>query len=216
MRRVSGRPTLPVVRSRSDRCRGGGQARQGTGRAVIVRLALVMALVALVGCTSHSTSELDKLRLRAGLDRCPATQSQGTAKLPHVVLSCLGAGPRVHFSGLVGTPTLINVWGSWCGPCQREVPALQSVYTSAQGKLRVLGVDTEDEHGSALDFAAHVGMRYPSVIDDDGTFLRSFGKKATPMTLFVNAKGAVVHTKLGPFKSNELQQDVQRYLGVVT
>jgi cytochrome c biogenesis protein CcmG/thiol:disulfide interchange protein DsbE len=183
---------------------------------VIARIALALALVALVGCTSKNSSEIDRLRLRAGLDRCPATQRQTTAKLPHVVLSCLGNGPRVNFAGLLGTPTLINVWGSWCLPCQEEVPALQALHVAAADKLRVLGVDTEDEHGSALDFAAHIGMKYPSVVDDNGTFLRSFGKSATPMTLFVDAAGVVVHTKLGPFKDTELTQDVQRYLGVAT
>ena len=182
---------------------------------MIVRVALVLALIALVGCSSHS-SEIDRLRMRAGLDRCPATQAPGAAKLPRLVLSCLGAGPKVQMSGLVGTPTLINVWGSWCAPCQKEVPALQAVHAAAPGRLRVLGVDTEDDQASALDFAAHVGMTYPSVVDDNGTFLRSFGKNATPMTLFVDAGGVVVHTKLGEFKGTELKEDVQRFLGVAT
>ena len=176
---------------------------------------LLLVLVGSAGCSGHSKSELDRLRIRAGLNPCPTTAGQGTAKLPNLVLSCLGDGPRVRLSGLTGTPTLVNVWGSWCGPCQREVPALQSVYDGARGQLRVLGIDTEDSHASALDFAAHVGMKYPSVVDDDGAFIRSLGRNATPMTLFVNASGAVVHTKLGQFKNAaDLKAELHQYLGI--
>src|SRR5947208_15382273 len=191
---------LPVVRARPDGCCRGEPAREGAGCAMTSRLAAGALLLALVGCSSHP-GEIERLRKAAALDRCPATQSGATARLPNLVFDCLGSGPRVHLAGLTGAPSLVNVWGSWCGPCQREVPALESVYAAAQGRLRVLGVDTEDDHASALDFAAHVRMRYPSVVDDEGSFIRAIGRKATPMTLFVDASGAVVHTKYGQFRN---------------
>jgi hypothetical protein len=91
------------------------------------------------------------------------------------------------------------------------------VYAAADGRLRVLGVDTEDDRASALDFATHVGMKYPSVIDDDGSLIRALGRNATPMTLFVDAAGAVVHTKYGQFKNlADIKSQVRRYLGVAT
>jgi cytochrome c biogenesis protein CcmG, thiol:disulfide interchange protein DsbE len=184
---------------------------------LIGRLTLV-ALIVLAGCTSHSHSEIDRLRKAANLDRCPNSgPSEVTARLPDLTLTCLGVGPNVHLHGLIGMPTLVNVWGSWCMPCQREVPALESVYTAANGRLRILGVDTEDDHASALDFAAHVGMRYPSVVDDEGSFIRALGRNATPMTLFVDASGRVAHTRYGQFHSAaEIKADVRRYLGVTT
>jgi thiol-disulfide isomerase/thioredoxin len=176
----------------------------------------VLLLMALVGCSAHH-SEISRLRETAALDPCPATTAQTAARLPDLALTCLGDGPRVHLAGLTGTPMIVNVWATWCGPCQREVPALQSVYAAAQGRLRVLGIDTEDDHPSALDFAAHVGMKYPSVVDDNGAFIRSLGRNRTPMTLFVDAKGAVVHTQLGQFKSlASLKAQVRQYLGVAT
>jgi cytochrome c biogenesis protein CcmG, thiol:disulfide interchange protein DsbE len=181
-----------------------------------VRLVVGVLVVALAGCTSHHSSELDRLRTVAALDACPGSgSSQAKAKLPDLTFDCLGDGPRVHMRDLQGVPTLVNVWGSWCGPCQREVPALQSAYAGAHGQLRVLGVDTEDDPASALDFAAHVGMKYPSVTDDDGAFIRALGRKATPMTLFVNASGDVVHTKYGEFhNATDMKAEIQRYLGV--
>jgi cytochrome c biogenesis protein CcmG/thiol:disulfide interchange protein DsbE len=181
------------------------------------RFVVGIVLLAVAGCSSHhSSGELNRLRATASLDACPDSGTSAVmAKLPDLTLSCLGAGPRVRMRALGGVATLVNVWGSWCQPCQREVPALQSVYAGAQGRLRVLGVDTEDDPLSALDFAAHVGMKYPSVADDNGTFIRALGRNATPMTLFVDASGAVVHTKYGQFRNlADIKAEVQRYLGI--
>jgi thiol-disulfide isomerase/thioredoxin len=184
---------------------------------VTYRLAIGVLLLVLVGCSSHP-GEIDRLRAKANLDKCPdVTESQQTARLPNLVFGCLGDGPPLHLTRLTGMPTLVNVWGSWCVPCQREVPALESVYAAAQGRLRIVGVDTEDDHASALDFAAHVGMKYPSVVDDNGSFIRALGRKATPMTLFLNGAGAVVHTKYGQFHGlDDIKSQVRQYLGITT
>src|SRR5512141_2878583 len=52
-------------------------------------------------------------------------------------------GRPVRLSDLRGKPVLINLWASWCPPCQAEMPALQKVYESyaAQG-LIILAVNT--------------------------------------------------------------------------
>jgi hypothetical protein len=58
-------------------------------------------------------------------------------------------------------------------------------------------------------------MRYPSVTDDEGAFIRGLGRNATPMTLFVDSAGHVVHTRYGQFHSvAEVNADVRRYLGI--
>ena len=106
----------------------------------------------------------------ADLDPCPPSQA-GTVDggLPDVTLPCLGEGPSVHLAGLRGKPLVVNIWGSWCGPCQEETRFLSRVYDDLKPSVRFLGIDDEDDVNSALDFAPHVQppMRYPSVVDDD-------------------------------------------------
>jgi hypothetical protein len=58
-------------------------------------------------------------------------------------------------------------------------------------------------------------MRYPSVVDDEGSFIRALGRNQTPMTLFLSPTGAVMHIKYGQFHGRaEIQTDVHRYLGL--
>ena len=196
---------------------------------MIRTMCLLVLAVAVVGCSPSSNSSLprdfpkppsyDQLVARAALDPCPASTTAHPRKsLPDLTLPCLGHGPAVHLSGLSGTPTVVNIWGSWCGPCQAETRYLSSVYDAAHGKVRFLGVDTEDDPKSALDFAPHVNppMHYPQVVDDSKRLLIGLNQpSAVPTTVFVDATGRVVHITHDPYRSaSSLRTDISHYLGV--
>ncbi len=125
----------------------------------------------------------------------------------------------MHLAGLVGKPLVLNVWGTWCGPCQAETRYLATVYDELKPRVRFLGVDTEEtDYNGALAFAPHVRppMRYPSVIDNDKAVLLGLhGPIGVPSTVFVDASGKVVHRASGPYRSADaLRADIKRYLGV--
>jgi cytochrome c biogenesis protein CcmG, thiol:disulfide interchange protein DsbE len=195
------------------------------------RMATVVFLVAAVAtaCSSSKPSSFtpdfpkppsyDQLITQAALDPCPPSSTTHPPKsLPDVTLPCLGHGPAVHLAGLSGTPTVVNIWGSWCGPCQAETKYLSTVYDGAHGKVRFLGVDTEDDAKSALDFAPHVTppMHYPQVVDKNKSVLIGLNTpSAVPTTVFVDAAGRVVHVEHVAYTSAaSLRADIRRYLGV--
>jgi cytochrome c biogenesis protein CcmG/thiol:disulfide interchange protein DsbE len=171
------------------------------------------------GSTFSPNPKHSELVLRAALDACPSsTGSPTSGGLPDVTLPCLGAGPVVHLASLRGKPTVVNIWGSWCGPCQKESAYLSSTYDTLKSKVRFLGVDTVDDPDSALDFAVHVTprMRYPSVVDSNKQVLLGVGGSlGPPITVFVDARGRIVHKSFGPYLSGaSLRADIARYLGV--
>jgi thiol-disulfide isomerase/thioredoxin len=186
-----------------------------------VRWALALTALALTACTSGTASTP-----RAGsgpspapafFDPCPAAAAEVVGSgLPGVTLQCLGRGPKVKLSALRG-PLVVNVWGSWCEPCQREVPALQAFYVKARGRVGLLGIDYNDTRGSAQDFAGHIGMTYPSVVaeEQDIRGRQPFVFSGLPMTVLVDADGKVVHVERTPFtKLSQLEQLVDQHLGV--
>ena len=190
---------------------------------------LLVGVAFAAGCTSRAASSVtpdfpkppsyDQLVATAALDQCPTSSATHPRKsLPNLTLPCLGRGPAVHLSGLSGTPTVVNIWGSWCGPCQAETRFLSTVYDAAKHKVRFLGVDTEDDPKSALDFAPHVDppMHYPQVVDKDKKLLIALNQpSAVPTTVFVDASGQVVHITHTPYRSaSSLRADIRRYLGV--
>ena len=162
--------------------------------------------------TGPSAAELAGLRADAALAPCPAGLG---GDVPDLVLPCLGGGADVALtSAAPGRPTLVNVWASWCGPCAEEVPLLADVAARAGDRLGLVGVLTQDSPASALTFAAANDMRWPSVVDDEGTVMRAYAT-GQPVTLFVTAAGDVAHVERGvPADVAELEALVAEHLGV--
>jgi cytochrome c biogenesis protein CcmG/thiol:disulfide interchange protein DsbE len=114
---------------------------------------------------------------------------------------------------LSGVPMVLNGWASWCVPCRAELPAFQRLSEAAGGRLRVLGVDTEDTAGAAVDFAAARGVRFASVFDATGRLRTMHRVAGLPFTLFVRADGSVAGVHVGPLEYADLVAEVDRRLG---
>jgi thiol-disulfide isomerase/thioredoxin len=173
-------------------------------------------------------ADLAAAQARARLAACPrpgaAVDSRGdpgapavaasASGLPDVPLPCLAGGPDVVLARLSGVPTVLNGWASWCVPCRAELPAFQRLSAAAGGRLRVLGVDTEDAAGAAVDFAAARGVRFPSVFDATGRLRTLHRVAGLPFTLFVRADGTVAEVHVGPLEYTDLAAEAARQLGV--
>ncbi len=156
-------------------------------------------------------------------DPCPApsellaTPATGAKTLPGVSLECIGAigsTETVALRRLGGVPTVVNLWASWCGPCKQEMPDLQQVYAGAGGKVRVLGINTKDARDGARAAIANTGVTYPSLADPSKRVWTAAGGKFLPTTLFVDAKGHVAFTNVGPMDEKKLRELIATHLGV--
>ena len=131
-----------------------------------------------------------------------------------IQLDCLDGTTGARLGALRG-PMIVNVWGSWCGPCKEEIPIFRSFYEKAKTKVALLGVDVEESSiEDGQKFVANSGITWPNLYDSDARSRAYFGL-GVPVTWFIAADGSVAGKKIGVFKNEiELITLTNKYLGV--
>lgn len=165
-------------------------------------IALLLAAVLAAGCTGGDDRAAPApvpTGVVAPLAACPAPgdPTTSTAGLPDLRLTCLGGGAAVPLRRLTGTPTVVNLWASWCPPCKEELPAFSRLAQDAGSRLRVLGVASRDRGDEAEAYAMDAGLPFPSVQDDAGDLLRALRRPGLPVTVFVRGDGSVAQVYQG-------------------
>lgn len=126
-------------------------------------------------------------------------------------------GNPLDTSQYSGRVLVINVWGSWCGPCRAEAPALAVVSKDAGPDGAVFfGVDVRDNPASAKGFERGYGFPYPSFDDRSGQVLGRFNGlipiTAVPSTVFVDARGRIAARVIGRVDQTTLREEIKALL----
>lgn len=112
-------------------------------------------------------------------------------------------------AALAGEPTVVNLWATWCPPCVREMPVLQQSQVERPGVNFVfLNQGESAERVSAWLQARRLPMRNV-LIDADGQAGAAFKQRALPTTLFFDAQGRLVSTRVGELSSATLTERLQ-------
>ena len=173
-----------------------------------MRRALVVVLLLLLTACSPSSSYV-----KGEVVSCEAITQDATF-VGGVELECLDGTTGAQLGALKG-PMILNVWGSWCGPCKEEIPFFRSFYEKAKDKVSLVGIDVEESSiEDGRKFVASSGITWPNLYDPDGRSREYFGM-GVPVTWFIAADGTVVGKKIGAVKDeNELITLTNKYLGV--
>jgi len=129
-----------------------------------------------------------------------------------VSLPCLDNKSKVIYQAIRG-PVLVNVFGSWCEPCNQEIPHFLDL--QALHKVSIVGIDVEETNMQAgRNFVIKKGMSWPILFDTTSVTRGIFGL-GVPVTWFIDAQGKVVYKQIGLITSTaELKSEVSKYLKI--
>lgn len=125
--------------------------------------------------------------------------------------SLLNEGQTVGVDSYPGQVVVLNVWGSWCGPCREEAPDLQ--FVQGETGAAVLGIDVRDDRQAALDFTRDRGLTYDSIHDPSGRTLANlsgYPRNTIPSTIVLDEQQRVAAVFLTQIRVPELIAVVQR------
>ncbi|MFB7911615.1 TlpA family protein disulfide reductase [Kitasatospora sp. NPDC056076] len=179
--------------------------------------ALTAALTAalLAGCSSGGEGAVFVTEKGTSIGRAAA---DGRRDAPEVTGQTLEGGPAA-LADHRGKVVVVNIWGSWCGPCRTEAPALERLRQHYQGQdVEFLGINTRDQDiANARRFQQEQGLTYPSLFDPAGTQLLRFpagtlDAGSLPTTLVVDRRGRLAARALGGQSYDALESMVEPVL----
>ncbi|MFA7527774.1 MAG: TlpA disulfide reductase family protein [Ottowia sp.] len=130
-----------------------------------------------------------------------------TRTLPQLVVRTLDDRP-VQLTAYAGRPLVVNLWATWCPPCQREMPALARA-EQAHPDVTFLMVNQGEGAPTIQRFLQRMGLRFDHVLLDYGsTVLKEAGAGALPTTLFFDAQGRMVSLHTGEITAARLRDQI--------
>jgi cytochrome c biogenesis protein CcmG/thiol:disulfide interchange protein DsbE len=114
---------------------------------------------------------------------------------------------------LRGHPVVVNQWASWCPNCRFEFPFFANAAKRHRDEVAFVGLDSQDDQGSAEAFLEEFPVGFPSVFDPDAEVAAAYGGgQAWPTTMFFDRTGELVHVKIGAYAAaGLLEQDIERW-----
>ncbi|MBR0754862.1 TlpA family protein disulfide reductase [Bradyrhizobium jicamae] len=183
---------------------------------LVIGAVLVGTIIGYVGVSSFKRSPGGDVACAGAVDIAkrisPLAQGEVAAltmattplKLPDLAFEDADGKPR-KLSDWRGKTVLVNLWATWCVPCRKEMPALDSLQTKLGGKdfeVVAINIDTRDPE-KPKNFLKEANLTNLGYFTDQKAKvfqdLKNIGKAlGMPTSLLVDAKGCEIANIAGP------------------
>lgn len=131
-------------------------------------------------------------------------------EMPDIAVEQLN-GEQVSLIQLAeNTVTVVNLWASWCPPCQREMPAF---YKAEQDypDINIIMLNQRESVEMVEGFLAENDLTFENVLlDKTGKVADEFGASGLPVTLFFDQQGTLKESHVGEVSAATLSSTLQR------
>ncbi len=129
--------------------------------------------------------------------------------LPDLQLASL-EGPAVRLRDFAGQPTVVNLWATWCPPCVREMPMLLAAQREHAG-VHFVFINQGEPGAQVTRWLQARQLPLDHVLLDERRQASAvFKQQGYPTTLFFNARGEMVASRLGELSPATLEQNLAR------
>ena len=114
--------------------------------------------------------------------------------------------------------TILNVWGTYCGPCKDEMPELAAWTKELPDNVQIVGMVIDVPEGdadmiaTAKEICADTGVTYTNITDNDSVEAVLTSVEAIPTTFFLDSEGKTVCKPVIGNDTEAYKKAVQEYL----
>lgn len=127
-------------------------------------------------------------------------------------------GNSVKLSDYFGKPIIVNFWATWCGPCQSEMPAFDTLYQNYKDKVHFIMLNLTDGSRDTVEnvtkFIEDAGYSFPVYFDTSMEAAYTYSAYSIPMTLFITSDGQLAHTQMGAMSEDTLEKYVETLIEI--
>ena len=121
------------------------------------------------------------------------------AKAPDFSLPLLGSDEQARLSDYRGQVVLVNLWATWCKPCEEEMPSMERLRQALRDRgFEILAISVDEKVADVEAFQAQMGLSFPIAWDPSEDVARSYQKMGLPESVLVGRDGVVVEQYRGP------------------
>jgi peroxiredoxin len=141
-----------------------------------------------------------------------ATDDRETLKIgeqaPDFILEAMD-GSTVQLSDFKGQGILLNFWGTYCPPCEKEMPDLESQYQQTKDTgVHILAVNVGEQKLTVQKFVEKYDLHFPILLDENSEVLEVYNVGALPATFLIDKNGKLIARILGGMT----EADIAKYL----
>jgi len=127
---------------------------------------------------------------------------------------------RVALADFRGRPTVAAFFASWCEVCEDEIPQYLAISDQFRDEVNFVGINTQDS-GRGMGDAEKWGIAGVWPLAEDignangsGLSTGTFGMRGSPMTVFYDEDGHVLHVQRGGLSGSQLLSAMEQLFGV--
>ncbi len=122
-------------------------------------------------------------------------------------------GQPITLSDLRGNVVLLNFWGTWCGPCRREMPEFQEAYEQFNDDgFEILAVAFDDTYEAIASFRDEFGLTFPLALDETGEINDTYGIQTRPSSFLLDTDGTILARHFGMMTEAQIQEMLEEAL----
>jgi peroxiredoxin len=107
-------------------------------------------------------------------------------------------GKLHRLSDYRGKVVLLNFWATWCGPCREEMPSMEALRASLQGRpFVVLAINVGEGARVARGFGDKMSLQFPLLLDRDTKTSKAWGARILPASFVLGPDGRIRYSYLG-------------------